>query len=201
MADFKDSNPPQTVFRDVNWDEPLSVADLRSQIPTGKTERGLSFNALKACLKEAGKAVPAGWPTYIPFSRYPVTEHVDRIVETAGLAFGGLPLRRAIFEVGRAGFRHTANSMVLKVIYTLADVTIHTALKSTSKVYQTTGDGTAEVLVLEEKRVVIAYRGLWSFADCLHVGALHEGFRHYKLEPRFRVRRLGLADVDVEATW
>ena len=80
-------------------------------------------------------------------------------------------------------------------------VLIHTALKTIPKVYQSTGDAQATLVEKQENRAVISYRGLWSFPDGLHIGALYEGFRMFKLEPRIRVKRLGPADIDVEATW
>lgn len=179
------------------WDEPLDVQDLMRRIPPTATVMGLFFNAaLEAVRRARGK--PLARLPYVSLRDYPLTEHVQLLVECAEQAYPDFQLRLALRRLGRDAFDAFMKSTVGWAVFGIAGRTWSTAAPLISRAYSLTGPvGGATVLANRPDCLVIGLRGIWNFADSYHVGVFEAAVDWYQKRGEVLVRSHSVADIDI----
>jgi hypothetical protein len=96
-----------------------------------------------------------------------------------------------------------AESVVGKVLFSVAGRNFGTALELTEKAYKVSLDpGLARLVELKEKTAKLEMRDIWNFADCYQAGVMEGAMVAYRVKGEVRVERLGRpCDVDLYLSW
>lgn len=187
-------------FEEVDWDAPVDVARTLRAVPEHATVRGFLTSGLVKRAAQRGLSV--GRTRYLDFRSYPLREHIEILAEVAPVLHPNVSLRRALRRVGAMvlpAFRDTTAGRVLLSLS--AESRGERAFGLLTKGYAMSRSvGSANLRSIDADRAVVELRTIHDFPDVLHVGIFEDLIRGYGHSGRVRVRRIGLADVDLELT-
>lgn len=180
---------------------PLDLAAHLALAPRHGKVKGMFFRRIVDETRTVtGKAIHAR--PYFPFSDYPLAEWLTLLHDAALYAYPREPVRAGLRRLGRSMYATFVDSMVGKVVFSVAHGNIMTALPLYPKIWSIVSNhGTAEVDELTEGRVVIRLRHVWDFLDSFQLGALEGGVDFFGVQAEVKVRVISPSDADFEVTW
>lgn len=193
---------PQEDFVEPVWTEPLDVDTLIAATPEEAMAKGMFFmGPIEMVYKATGEK--PGRDRYIPFKDYPVREHMKVLVECAQGCYPNRPLRQALRELGGEAFPAFAESMLGKVIYSVAGRSWDAAFRLAGKSYDVAGNlSSFETLEFTDKWATAHLRGMWNFIDCYHVGVLEGAMRAFgKTGGKVAIHSLGPDEAKFLISW
>lgn len=140
--------------------------------------------------------------SYFPFSDYPLSEWILLLHDAALQAYPHDPVRAGLRRLGRSMYATFVESMIGKVVFSVAAGNIMQALPLYPRIWSVVSNhGAAAVDELVPGHAVIRLRHVWDFVDSFQVGALEGGMGFFGIEADVKVRVLGPSDADYEMTW
>lgn len=140
--------------------------------------------------------------SYFPFADYPLSEWITLLHDAAVHAYPKEPVRAGLRKLGRSMYATFVESMVGKVVFSVAAGNVMQALPLYPKIWSVISNhGTAAVDDLVPGRVVIRLRNVWDFVDSFQVGTMEGGMRFFDVRADVKVAVLGPCDADYEVTW
>jgi len=180
---------------------PLDVEAIVEKIPASAKVKGMFFHAVQDQARKRGLA-PIGRAKYIAFQDYEVREHAHFLVDSAKAIYPEQPVRQGLRQLGRDAYRVFLDSMLGKVIFSVAARRFEAALALTSKAYKVVGNLSSATLEDEQpSSAVVHLRGVWNFPDCYHVGVFEEAAVDYGRKAEILVRVNSPEDVELKLTW
>jgi uncharacterized protein (TIGR02265 family) len=188
-------------FVDPDWTLPLDVDERITATPETATIRGLFFRLILDEVAAAGLSLLDS-PRYVAFARYPVREYCRVAVQAARALHPELPLREALFRVGRSAYPGFKATMAGAAIFAFAGDDFFKVAKLAHKAYQVAIDpGQVAVNPLGERHLQVQLREIWNFPDCLQVGVWAGAMDVCNARGRVRVRVHSASDVDLDIVW
>jgi len=184
-------------------DAPLDVDRLVARIPEKALVKGMFFQSALVQAKAKDKAGRApGRDKYVAFQDYTVREHVTVLVDCAKIVYPERPLRQGLRQLGRDAYRIFLDSMLGKVMFSVAARRFDAALSLTSKAYKVVGNlSSAEIENVQPTSAVVHLRGVWNLPDCYHVGVFEEALDDYHRHGEILVRENRPDDVELKLCW
>jgi len=140
--------------------------------------------------------------SYFPFSDYALSEWITLLHDAALYAYPHEPIRAGLRRLGRTMYATFVESMVGKVVFSVAAGNVMQALPLYPKIWSVVSNhGTAAVDELRPGRVVIRLRHVWDFVESFELGALEGGMSFFGVDADVKVAVLGPSDADYEVTW
>lgn len=180
---------------------PLDLAAHVAHAPRGGKVKGMFFrNVIDETRRVSGKVI-ASRP-YFAFSDYPLADWLTLLHDAALVAYPKDPIRAGLRRLGRSMYATFVESMVGKVVFSVAAGNVMRALPLYPKIWSVISNhGTAEVDELTPGRVVIRLRHVWDFVDSFEVGALEGGMSFFGIDADVKIAVLSPCDADYEITW
>jgi len=179
----------------------LDVEALVASIPERATVKGMFFHSALGQARKKGVILP-GREKYVAFQDYTVREHVQVLAECARLIYPGDSARQALRRLGRDAYRIFLESMVGRVLFSVAARRFESALHLTSKAYKVVGNMSSATIEDEQANsAVVHLRGVWNFPDSYHVGVFEEAVEDYGLKGEVLMRRNTADDVELKLVW
>jgi uncharacterized protein (TIGR02265 family) len=185
-------------FSRPDFGAPLDVDALVAAIPERATVKGMFFHSALGQARKKGVILP-GREKYVAFQDYTVREHVQVLAECARLIYPGDSPRQALRRLGRDAYRIFVESMVGRVLFSVAARRFESALHLTSKAYKVVGNVSSATIEDEQPNSpVVHLRGVWNFPDSYHVGVFEEAVDDYGKKCEVLIRRNAADDVELK---
>lgn len=189
------------VFHLPEWSAPLDLAAHLRLAPAESTVKGMFLQQIvEAALAASGTRLGRG--EYSAVKDYPLHEWLELLVRGAGLTHPDVPVREGLRRLGQRCYPMLAESMIGKILVSVAGNDINAILRVAPRVYRVSSTiGAVEVSFLEPQRAIIQLREIWDFPDAYQVGIYEGGLRALGRSGEVRVRVLGPASADLELVW
>lgn len=184
-------------FSPPDWSAPLDIATWRDETPNGAAIRGMFFRAM---LDASGVGHELG--RFVPFKKYPATEWQRVAVICAKRIAPGRSVRQGLRELGRHAFPAFADSMVGRVILSVAGRDLEAALRLLPRAYDVAGSmASAELLDVSPGRAQLRLRDCWDFAEAHEVGVFEGVLAAFGKRGQVFVRPISCGDLDLLLVW
>ncbi|MEI8254945.1 MAG: DUF2378 family protein [Deltaproteobacteria bacterium] len=192
---------PGTQFLAPDLSAPLDLAAHLALAPRDGTVKGMFFRkVLDETRAVTGRSLRDG--SYLQFRDYPLADWLILLHEAARYAYPKLPMRAGLKQLGRSMYPTLADSMVGRVVLSVAAGNLVRALPVYPRLWSLISNhASAEVDELTPGRVVIRLRNAWDFLDSFEFGALAAGMGLFGIDAHVKVALLGPCDADYEVTW
>jgi len=188
-------------FQDPPWDAPLDVAACVAAIPPEAKVKGLFMLPMVLELQRQGLVISGARERYLPFSDYPLVEHVNLLVESARLLFPGLPMRQGLRKLGRGAVRAFTDTTIGKVVWANAEH-LQGALDSVAKGYDLTiRPSRVEVVERAATHARVRLDHVHYFLDSHHVGIFEGVMRACGVNGSVRIRLDSATSGDYRLQW
>lgn len=139
---------------------------------------------------------------YHPFADYPLAEWLRLLHDAAIATWPRETVRTGMRRLGRSMYSTFVESMVGKVVFSVAQGNLMRALPLYPKIWSVVSNhGRAEVDELRAGRAVIRLRNVWDFVESFELGALEGGIDCFGVQADVKVAVLSECDADYEVTW
>lgn len=184
-------------FAPLDLDGPLDPDGYVARCPADATVKGMFAARLQELARDAGS--PLGdTRRYIGFKDYPMRDFMALLVEGARKLYPQHPLRRGLFEVGRASYGTFLDSLTGRAVMGVMGKRPAALVDVTARAYELTqSHGRATVLEKGEGYALIRFTGLYQFLDSQEAGVVHEALRRCDFQADVRVRVDGEAGSGV----
>ncbi len=183
------------------WEAPIDLVAHRALAPRDGKVKGMFFRRIIAETR-AVTGRPITTRPFFAFSDYPLADWLTLLHDAALFAHPRLPVRAGLRRLGRAMVPAFAESMLGKVVYSVAGDSLMRALPLTPRVWSVISNhGTAEVRELRQGRVIICLRNVWDFLDSFQLGSIEGGMAFFGVDAAVKVAMLGPCEADFEVTW
>jgi uncharacterized protein (TIGR02265 family) len=182
--------------------ESKDLEDWISEVPKGATVKGMYLSSMMASLDRGGYARPTK-DKFVPFKDYPLTAYMRLMLDASALAWPNLPPREGLRSLGQGAYPTLAESMVGRVIFSVAGRSWKAALPLTEKAYGVSlSPGSAKLAHLTDHSAVLELRDIWNFADSYQVGVMEGAMVAFGVEGTVTARRRDRkCDVDLQLRW
>src|SRR3954463_3688811 len=158
-----------TMYRAPDWDAPLDVESYLRATPRTATSKGMFTAAVIEGARRKGIALAGARERYLPFADYPLTEHMQILVEGAQALFPEVTLREGLRRLGRGAYDIFVQSTVGKVIFSRGSDGVAEVLGALVKAYEVTEPSVRfEVIEASKEQAVVRWSGVYSFLDSHH---------------------------------
>lgn len=189
-----------TGFAPPRWQGPFDVEGQLNKVPAQATVKGMFWNDLQKLAQSAAVELPPG--RYAAFGDYPLVDYMRAVVQVARGAYPTSSVTEGTRRVGDRGFGILASSLAGKVLFALAGRDLQATLGLVSHAYRRClNPGDAQVVLLEDRRAVIALRSIWNFPTTYQVGVFEGAIRNFGHAGTVKVRSLSPCDADVLLEW
>jgi uncharacterized protein (TIGR02265 family) len=180
---------------------PLDLAAHLALAPKHGTVKGMFFRKILGDVRtDSGKRLRER--SYLPFSDYPLSEWLTLLYEAAQCAYPHEPVRAGLRRLGRSMYPTFVDSMIGKVVLSVAGNNVTRALALYPKIWSVISNhGSATVDELTEGRAVIRLRNVWDFLDSFQLGSLEGGMGFFGVAAKVGVARISPCDADFEIVW
>jgi uncharacterized protein (TIGR02265 family) len=180
---------------------PINLAAHLALAPAHGKVKGMFFRRMiDEAKKRSGKDF--GTRSYFPFSDYPLADWLTLLHDAALHAYPKEPVRSGLRRLGRSMYPTFVDSMVGKVVFSVAPNSVMQALPLYPRIWSIISNhGTAAVDELTNGRVIIRLRNVWDFLDSFQLGSLEGGMGFFGVTADVKVAVLGPCDADFELTW
>jgi uncharacterized protein (TIGR02265 family) len=196
--------PPPSAFSHFSeppWDAPLRVEETLLKIPEHAQISGMFPLALVQEAVRRGITLQSSRPRYLPFTFYPLREHVRCMLEMTPVLFPRKPLRLALRSMGRAAPAALLASTLGRVTLGAAEGP-HAAVAAIAKTYEVNlKPGRAQMVAGAEKYAVVELSDVYHFADSHHVGVFEGALRHVGARGRAYIHVVSATQVSLLLTW
>ena len=193
--------PDPSEFVEPPWDAPLDTGAVLSRISESATIAGFYTEPLVREARRIGKLPSSARERYIAFRFYPLREHVQMLIECAGLMFPALPIRQGLRKLGRAAPGALLQSTLGKVVFGSAEGA-RQALDAIARTYAiNVRPSSAEVVDASPTSAIVRVRGAPFFLDSHHVGVFEGTMTFAGVRGSVKVRMLGMDDADFLCDW
>jgi len=175
---------------------------LISQTPQAATVKGMFLTSFLESLDKGNFKRPTD-ARFVSFKDYPLRQFMELMLVAVGTAWPDMPPRAALRRLGQGAYPTLADSVVGRVLFSVAGRSFGTALQLTEKAYKLSlNPGIARLVDLKEKTAVLELRDIWNFADCYQVGVMEGAMVAYKVKGEVRAQKLSRpCDVDLHLRW
>jgi uncharacterized protein (TIGR02265 family) len=180
---------------------PLDLAAHIALAPRHGKVKGMFFRKIIDDVRAAtGKTIRNR--SYFHFSDYPLSDWLALLYDAAQCAYPHEPVRAGLRRLGRSMYPTFVDSMIGKVVFSVAGNNVTRALPLYPKIWSVVSNhGTAVVDELTEGRVVIRLRNVWDFLDSFQLGSLEGGMGFFGVDARVKVAEISPCDADFEIIW
>jgi uncharacterized protein (TIGR02265 family) len=180
---------------------PLDLAAHLALAPKHGKVKGMFFRRIIEETKTvSGRSMHAR--PYFSFSDYPLADWLTLLHDAALFAYPKEPVRAGLRRLGRSMYATFVESMIGKVVFSVAQGNIMQALPLYPRIWSVVSNhGSAEVDELTEGRVVIRLRNVWDFLDSFQLGALEGGVSFFGVTADVKLHSISPSDADFEVTW
>jgi uncharacterized protein (TIGR02265 family) len=180
---------------------PLDLAAHLALAPRHGKVKGMFFRRIVDETRSVtGKSISTR--PYFPFSDYPLADWLTLLHDAALYAYPKEPVRAGLRRLGRSMYATFVESMVGKVVFSVAQGNIMSALPLYPKIWSIVSNhGTAEIDELTPGRVVVRLRNVWDFLDSFQLGALEGGVAFFGVHADVKIHPITPCDADFEVTW
>ncbi|MEM6995859.1 MAG: DUF2378 family protein [Myxococcota bacterium] len=183
-------------FSTLPWDEPLDAAERIAAAPPTALVKGMFCTQIIDMAKERG--VELQRPRYSAFRDYAFGEWLTLMEEAAARAFPKLSPRAAVAELARPTFPRFRDSLLGRVIFTVAD--FEGSLRLAAAAYRRVSIARCTVTTLRPGYAELELRNVWEF-PAWQVGIYRGGFEAFGLEGTVRTRSHSLSALDLQLQW
>jgi uncharacterized protein (TIGR02265 family) len=194
-------SPSNAGFVEPSWSAPLDVDAVLRGLPPTATISGMFIAPLVAEAKRVGATLPSARERYVQFRFYPLSEHVNVLVETCQRVHPGIPLRQALRKLGRGAPAALVASTLGKVVLAAA-AGPHDVIEAIAKAYPLNARP-SQVTVLERaaQRAIIRLEDVYYFPDSHHVGVFEGALKYAGVRGKVLISPHGKASVDLLLEW
>ena len=173
-----------------------------SEVPTGATVKGMYLSSMLASLDRGGYSRPTN-QKFVPFKDYPMTLFMQMTLDAVALAWPDLPPREGLRSLGQSAYPTLAESMVGRVIFSVAGRNWEAALPLTERAYSVSvSPGKAKLVSLSESEATLEMRDIWNYADSYQVGVMEGAMVAYGVEGTVTPHPKGRkCDIDLHLRW
>ena len=198
---FPMTPPDLSAFLEPNWNAPLDVDAHIAKIPADASIKGMFFQDAIETAKRLSGTSPAA-RNYISFKSYPMREFVRVLADSARAAYPALSTRQGIRRLGSTVYPTLVDSMVGKVLFSIAEKSIRRALELTPRAYEiTVSPGNAKLTWVEEGRAVLHLEHLWNFPGTYHVGIFEGAISAFEATGSVKVKQHSEHEAELLVTW
>lgn len=181
--------------------QPFDLAAHLALAPRDGTVKGMFFSRIIDETR-ARASKPFDARGHFPFSSYPLADWLTLLYNAARAAYPTEPVRSGLRRLGRSMYPTFAESMIGKVVFSIAGNSVMRALPLYPKIWSVISNhGTAEIDELTPGRVVIRLRNVWDYLDSFQFGSLEGGMGFFGIAASVKIASLGPCDADFEITW
>ena len=173
-----------------------------SQVPEGASVKGMFFSSLHTTLRRRGYE-PSTNQKFVAFKEYPLVLYMEQMLDAAARAWPGLPPAEGLRSLGQSAYPTLAESVIGRVIFSVAAKNWRAALPLTGKAYGVSlNPGSARVVGLTDHSATLELRDVWNFADTYQVGVMEGAMTAFGVEGTVRPMPRGRkCDVDLRLDW
>lgn len=170
--------------------------------PETATVKGMFLSSFLESLDRGGYARPTE-QRFLSFKDYPLRVFMQLMLEAISTAWPTLPPTAGLRRLGQGAYPTLAESVVGRVLFSVAGRNFGTALQLTEKAYRVSlNPGVARLASLTEKTAVLEMRDIWNFADCYQVGVMEGAMVAYRVKGEVRAQKLSRpCDVNLHLRW
>jgi uncharacterized protein (TIGR02265 family) len=183
-------------FNAPDWNQPINLAAHLEAIPDNLTNNGVVFHSLVKIAKEKNLELPRKGK-YHSFSKYPVSEFVQLLVDTAQASFPDVPVRQAIRQLGWNVFPGLKESAAGRFLFSVAGSNYISAIRLIGKAFELFSCVNATAKTESDNLLFVELRNAWSFPENYQVGVFEGGLKTYGKTGEITVKKLSACDVDL----
>lgn len=178
------------------------LEQLIHQTPASATVKGMFLSSFLDSLDRGGFARPTD-ARFVSFKDYPLRQFMQLMLAAIGTAWPTMPPRAGLRRLGQSAYPTLADSVVGRVLFSVAGRNFGTALQLTEKAYKLSlNPGVARLAELTEKTAVLEMRDIWNFADSYQVGVMEGAMVAYRVKGEVRAQKLKRpCDVNLHLHW
>jgi len=178
------------------------LEQLIAQTPEDATVKGMFLSSFLDSLDRGGHKRPTE-ARFLSFKDYSLREFMRLMLDAIATAWPTMPPSAGLRRLGQNAYPTLAESVVGRVLFSVAGRSFGTALQLTEKAYKVSlNPGVARLAQLTEKSAVLEMRDIWNFADCYQVGVMEGAMTAYRVKGEVRAQRLSRpCDVDLHLRW
>lgn len=178
------------------------LLELLEQTPQEATVKGMFVSSFLESLDRGGFKRPTD-ARFLSFKDYPLRLFMQLMLDAVGTAWPTLSPKAALRKLGQSAYPTLAESVVGRVLFSVAGRNFGTALSLTEKAYKVSLDpGVARLVDLKGNTAKLEMRDIWNFADCYQAGVMEGAMVAYRVKGEVRVQKLGRpCDVDLFLSW
>jgi uncharacterized protein (TIGR02265 family) len=193
--------PPKQRFQEPIWSAPLDVeAELRA-IPEHAQVRGFMTAPMVAEAKRRRMTWQAPRDRYVPFTLYPLREHVRILIDYGNELFPKYSMRQVLRKLGRAAPDALLDSTLGKVTLGAAQG-VRDIVAAFAKAYELSlQPGRAYITEEGQRQLVVKLDGVYYFLDSHHVGAFEGALKRAGVRGRVLTAPLGEGSAELLLTW
>lgn len=172
------------------------------QTPETATVKGMFLSSFLDSLDRGGFPRPTT-ARFVSFKDYPLRQFMQLMLAAISTAWPTLPPSAGLRRLGQSAYPTLAESVVGRVLFSVAGRNFGTALQLTEKAYKLSlNPGTARLANLTEKSAVLEMRDIWNFADSYQVGVMEGAMVAYRVKGEVRAQKLPRpCDVNLHLRW
>lgn len=173
-----------------------------ASVPAKATVKGMYLSSLLASLDRGGHQRPTT-RRFVTFKDYPLVEFMGIMLDAVAIAWPDRPPKEGLRYLGQGGYPTLAESMLGRVIFSVAGRSWKAALPLTEKAYGVSlNPGSAKLVDLTDNSAILQMRDVWNFADSYQVGVMEGAMLAYGVEGTVRAQRgRRKCDVDLYLEW
>lgn len=169
--------------------------------PAHHTVKGMFIQSLIKAQERAGHKANSA-VRYVGFKDYPLREFMRMMLDSSQVMFPKLSLGEALRMQGRLVFPTLPESMIGKVIFSVAGRDYPSALNLVTKAYEVSlSPGRAELVELGKKRAVVALHDVWNFAPYFQVGVQEGAMAYFNITGTVEAQMHTRARIDLILKW
>ena len=194
--------PVREEFVEPPWSAPVDVPRVLRTVPENGTVAGMFLQPIVEAARRFNVTFPFARERYLPFSFYPMREHVQLMVETAPVVLPGVPIRIALRKLGRLAPRSLLESTIGKVLLG-SSTDIEMVLRAMAQTYPV-HIKPSHVQLVEYKPgcALMRLEQIHFFLDSHHVGCFEGALRYAgKQHGKIRIRSYTNTAADFLLTW
>lgn len=197
-----DSGGPTSKVRTNFVKEYEDLESLIAQTPSSATVKGMFLSSFLESLDRGGYQRPTD-QRFLSFKDYPLRQFMQLMLDAIGTAWPTMPPTAGLRRLGQGAYPTLAESVVGRVLFSVAGRNFGTALQLTEKAYKLSlNPGVARLANLTEKTAVLEMRDIWNFADCYQVGVMEGAMVAYRVKGEVRAQKLSRpCDVNLHLRW
>ncbi len=183
-------------FVPLREEAPLDTAARIEAAPPTALVKGMFCTQILELAAERG--VDLQRPRYASFRDYTFAEWLELMAEAAGKVYPELDPQAAVAELARPTFPRFRQSLLGRVIFTVAD--FEGSLRLAAAAYRRVSIARCELSKLDDGIAELSLRNVWEF-PAWQVGIYRGGFDAFGLKGTVRVRCRSLSELDLQLRW